>query len=90
MRNSPDNLGMGQTIRATLPRDGFSGIQSGEVYEARLFSADDIARLVKVWRMRPGTIQDAAHRGVKVIQFIGPRLYDAAGAKVTIPESEGN
>lgn len=79
---------MGQTINAKLPADGFQGIQAGEIYEARLFTADDVAALVKVWRMRPGTIQDARHRGVKVYQFIGPRLYDAGGVKVTIPESE--
>ena len=76
------------TINATLPVNGFDGIRAGQIFERRLFGAAELTALVKIWRIRPGKIQDRGrHFGVEVLQFVEKRTPapPAPAAAVTTP-----
>jgi hypothetical protein len=62
------------TIHAFLPVSGFDGIKAGEVYERALFTAEQLKALIRIWRIRPGTIRDRGHRqGTEILQFVERR-----------------
>jgi hypothetical protein len=61
------------TIRKTLREGGIDAIRKGDIYERKALTEDQIAALNLIWKIRPGKIQDAAHRGVEVVQFVEVR-----------------
>jgi hypothetical protein len=60
---------MAYMVSATLPADGLDGIRAGQVYERRLFSADQLAVLRELWSVRAGTVQDGKYKGTEIVQF---------------------
>ena len=62
------------TVNAVLPKQGFAGIRKGQVYERALFSDVDLKALLKVWRIRPGTVKDpGTHHNTEILQFVSKR-----------------
>jgi hypothetical protein len=61
---------MSHIVKTTLPANGLDGIRHADVYERRLFTADQIAVLRELWTVREGTVQDnGPHKGTKLVQF---------------------
>lgn len=59
------------TVHKTLTAGGIDFIEPGEIYELDLFTADQIAVLRELWRLRIGKVQaPGKHQGTSVIQFV--------------------